>query len=156
MASYKHGPPPGLGLRAGRPAGRSSLQRSGSQSVDGGPFRLCARILLERYPVHRQPGRRRARQGTIGRARARKTDRTEVRKLIVEAIAVAFGAGAAIGWIVSTIRNRPSSRNISAQATLVVSLLPDESGRLLDMGELTEAAQLVIIVTRDPRRESHR
>ena len=76
--------------------------------------------------------------------------------MIVEAIAVAFGAGAAIGWIVSTIRNRPSSRNISAQATLVVSLLPDESGRLLDMGELTEAAQLVIIVTRDPRRESHR
>jgi hypothetical protein len=77
--------------------------------------------------------------------------------LTVEAIAVAFGAGAAIGWIVSTIRaHGPSSQNISAQATLVISLLPEESGRLLDMGELTEAAQLVIIVTRDPRRESHR
>jgi hypothetical protein len=77
--------------------------------------------------------------------------------LIAEAITVAFGAGAAIGWLVSTLRpHRPGSQNISAQATLVISLLPDESDRLLEMGDLTGAAELVIIVAKEPRTGPHR
>ncbi len=109
------------------------------------------------YRQPRQPGGRRADEAAIGRALARKTDQTEVRKLIVEAIAAAFGAGAAIGWIVNAIHtHRPSRQNTSSYAELVISLLPDEADSLRESGELSEAARLVIVVTTDTRRQPRR
>ncbi|HEY2575196.1 MAG TPA: hypothetical protein VGI74_02700 [Streptosporangiaceae bacterium] len=96
-------------------------------------------------------------EAAIGWALARKIDQTEASKMIVEAVVVAFGAGAAIGWIANTIRtHRLSSQSMSPDADLVVSLLPGEPSPLTEWGELTGAAHLIIILTTDPRGESRR
>lgn len=74
--------------------------------------------------------------------------------MIVEAIAAAFGAGAAIGWIVNAIHTpRPSRQNTSPYAELIISLLPDEADSLREPGEPSDAARLVIVLTTDTRRE---
>lgn len=79
--------------------------------------------------------------------------------MIVEAVAAAFGAGAAIGWIVNAIHaHRPNRQNTSASpyAELVISLLPDEADALREPDELSAAARLVIVVTTDTRKGSRR
>jgi hypothetical protein len=91
----------------------------------------------------------------VGRALARKTGQGGLSKLFAEAVSLApFAAGATVSWLVNTVRARRLAADVSPGACLVISLLPDEPGLRGELDKITDAAELIIIVSADTSRQA--